>query len=197
MKDKSDRREFLLGAMATGTLLMIPPLGQGMVQDGNTHFTFKNWDHTISCRPKNYFQPCAEAEVVQIVKDTYKRGGVVRTFGAGHSWSSLVPSDDSLINLDRLDKLVAIDDGKMRVTVQAGIRIQDLVKLLRKHGLGMKNLGSIKKQSIAGAVSTGTHGTGRAIGNISTQIVGLQLVNGFGEVLTISEDQNQELRSEE
>jgi FAD/FMN-containing dehydrogenase len=162
---------------------------------GSTEFIFNNWDSTIICFPDNYFQPRTEAEVVEIVKDAYKRGVVVRTFGAGHSWSPLVPTDDTLINLDNLDKAVAIDKGRMRASVQAGIRIKNLIKLLRANGQGMRNLGSIKEQSIAGAVSTATHGTGRNIGNISTQIVGMNLVTGRGDVLTISEERDHELMS--
>lgn len=162
---------------------------------GDTEFIFSNWDSTITCYPDNYFQPRTEAEIVEIVKDAYKRGGGVRTFGAGHSWSPLVPTNDTLINLDKLDKAVAIDKGRMRASVQAGIRIKNLVKLLRSNGLGMRNLGSIKEQSIAGAVSTATHGTGRDIGNISTQIVGMNLVTGRGDMLTISEERDPELMS--
>lgn len=193
MNGNSNRRDFLRGAMATGALLMAPRPHEGVTEGPDSDFTFDNWDGTISCSPNNYFQPETETEVIQIVKDVYGRGGVVRTFGAGHSWSPLVPTDDTLINLDDLDRLVAVDSERMRASVQAGIRIKDLIKRLRKHGLGMQNLGSIKEQSIAGAISTATHGTGLSFGNISTQIVGMRLVTGRGDVLTISEDQNKHL----
>jgi FAD-linked oxidoreductase len=158
-------------------------------------FRFANWDHTQICCPDNYCQPRTEAEIVEIVQDTYKRGGVVRAFGARHSWSPLVPTDDTLINLDKVYRAVSIDKGQMRASVQAGIRIKDLVTLLRSHGLGMRNLGSIAEQSIAGAISTGTHGTGIGLGNLSTQITAMNLVTGRGEVHSISEERDTELMS--
>src|SRR4030095_13406692 len=76
---------------------------------------------------------------------------------------------------------------RKRFTVQGGVRIKNLVKMLAKDNLGMANLGSIMEQSIAGAISTGTHGTGLRLGNLATQVVGLKLVNGKGEVIQINE----------
>src|SRR5258708_173386 len=147
----------------------------------DTDFIFGNWDKTLSCFPDCYHQPRSEAEVADIVQETYKRGGVVRTFGAGHSWSPLVLTSDTLVNLDKLNRTVGIDKGQMRASVQGGIRIKDLITVLRTNGLGMKNLGSIAEQSIAGAISTATHGTGKDIGNLSTQIIAMNIVDGRGE----------------
>ena len=193
------RRKFMRN-MAIGTagatLARLDVVRTGDSVDNCDHdFEFCNWDGSLCCDPKRFCQPQTEAEIVKIVKDTYQRGGVVRTFGAGHSWSPLVLTDDTLVNLDKLKHLVSIDKGQMRATVQAGIRIKELVKVLRRNGLALKNLGSIKEQSIAGAISTATHGTGLNIGSISTQIVAMKLVNGRGEVVDLSVEKNPDLMS--
>src|SRR6266446_9710849 len=154
--------------------------------DCDSDFEFSNWDVSLTCDPDCFYQPRTESELVDIVRDTYQRGGIVRTFGARHSWSPLVLTSDTLVNLDKLKQLVSIDKGRMRASVQAGIRIKDLIKVLRRNGLGLKNLGSIKEQSIAGAISTGTHGTGLNIGSLSTQIVAMKVINGRGEVVNLS-----------
>lgn len=132
---------------------------------------------------------------MDLVKQTYARRRVVRAFGAGHSWSPLVPTSDTLISLDNLKTAVIVDTAQMCATVPAGTRIKDLIKVLRKNGLEMKNLGSITGQRIAGAISTSTHGTGVKIGNLSTQITAIKLINGLGELRELSRERDPELMS--
>jgi hypothetical protein len=122
-----------------------------------TGYRFRNWDETLECRPKHLYRPESEEEILEIVREASDAGETVRTFGAGHSWSPLVVTDDTLINLDKLDRIVSVDGENQRVAVQAGIRLKELNQVLPKHNLGMKNLGSIGEQSIAGAISTATH----------------------------------------
>ena len=152
-----------------------------------TNHTFENWAHTLKFKPERFFQPRTEEEVVEVVKDAIARRHKVRTYGGGHSWSHFVVTDQTLIQLDKLNEPRIADVTKHRYTIQAGVRLKDLIKILRLAGLGMKNLGSITEQSIAGAISTGTHGTGRRLQNISASIVGMKLVTGTGEVKTIKE----------
>jgi len=157
-----------------------------------TGYRFRNWDETLECRPKHLYRPESEEEVLEIVREASDAGETVRTFGAGHSWSPLVLTDDTLINLDKLDRIVSMDVEQQRVTVQAGIRIKELNRILPKHGLAMRNLGSIGEQSIAGAISTATHGTGIKLGALHTQVIALELVTGGGRVLSLSEDEDPE-----
>jgi FAD-linked oxidoreductase len=159
----------------------------------DTNYAFHNWDHTLECHPRNFYQPRSEQEVVDIVRQVEGAGGMVRAFGAGHSWSALALTDETLINLDRLNQLVAIDAARKRVTVQAAIRIKELNQLLPAHGLAMANLGSIAEQSIAGATATGTHGTGLRFGSMHTQLVGMKLVTGGGQLVSLTEEQDPEL----
>lgn len=115
------------------------------------------------------------------------QGSKLRVIGAGHSWTDVAMTDDHLVNLDRMDQLVEVDAETNRVTVQAGIRLYALIELLAKHGLAMENLGSIAEQSVAGVISTGTHGTGLRFKNIGSQIVGMRIVTGTGKVLSVTE----------
>jgi FAD/FMN-containing dehydrogenase len=158
-----------------------------------TGYRFRNWDETLECRPKHLYRPESEEEILEIVREASDAGETVRTFGAGHSWAPHVVTDDTLINLDRLDRIVSVDAEQQRVTVQAGIRIKELNRLLPKHGLAMKNLGSIGEQSIAGAISTATHGTGLKLDALHTQVVGIELLTGSGRRLAISENEDPEL----
>jgi L-gulono-1,4-lactone dehydrogenase len=152
-----------------------------------TNHTFENWAHTLKFKPERFCEPHSEQEVEAVVKDVLVRGGKVRTYGGGHSWSHFVVSDDTLIQLDRLDQPETHEPQKSRYTVQAGMRLKDLIRNLRKVARGMKNIGSITEQSIAGAISTGTHGTGSRLQNISASIVGMRLVTGTGDVRTITD----------
>lgn len=183
----------LLAAHDTYAAPLTDPREPKRTDNCDTDFKFKNWDKTLHCEPQLYCNPRSEAEVVDLVQQTYKRGGVIRAVGAGHSWSPVVLTSDTLIRLDKLKSLIAIDKPQMRATVQAGIRIKDLIKVLRKNGLGMKNLGSITEQRIAGAISTATHGTGITFGSLPTQITAMKLVNGRGELRAISEERDPEL----
>jgi len=150
-----------------------------------SNHVFHNWAQTITCKPGQFCQPKTEQEVQQLVQQAQKDGKHVRTVGAGHSWAPLVLTQDVLINLDQLNQ-VTTDKVALTAQAQSGIRLKDLTPRLAEDGLGMANLGSIREQSIAGAISTGTHGTGLGIGNLATQIVGMRLVIGTGDVVDIT-----------
>jgi len=157
------------------------------------NFVFRNWADTIEWRPDEFHQPSTEQDVVDILRAAAVKNQIVRVFGAGHSWSRVVPDAQCLINLDNLSRIVNIDREALQVTVQAGIRIRDLVKDLDASGLAMKNLGAIMAQSIAGAISTGTHGSGLTFGSLHTQIVGMKLATASGGILEISQHSNPDL----
>jgi FAD/FMN-containing dehydrogenase len=155
------------------------------VRCSDTH-TFHNWSHTIRFEPGLYCEPETEEQVVAIVKEAVAKGTRVRTQGAGHSFSQLLATPDTLLSLDALKRPMKVDGT--RVTVAGGMRLKHLIPALAREGLALKNMGSITEQSIAGAFSTGTHGSGLRLGAIPTQVVGLRLVDGTGEVRTIGEN---------
>src|SRR5215510_11139203 len=157
------------------------------MSDCKSNYTYENWAHTLKFKPERFCEPEKEQQVIDIVKNALSRAGHVRTRGGGHSWSHFVVTDDTLIQLDQLKKGLIADILNRRYTVQAGIRLKDLIHNLALDGLAMKSLGSITEKSIAGAISTGTHGTGIRLGNLSTSIVGMKLVTGTGDLLTIKE----------
>src|SRR5262249_22638627 len=159
-----------------------------------SNHVFHNWAQTITCKPDQFCQPASEAEVQQLVQQAIKDKKRVRTVGAGHSWAPLVLTEDILVNLDQLN-LVASDSTSQRSQAQAGIRLKDLTPQLAEAGLGLANLGSIREQSIAGAISTATHGTGLPFGILATQIVSMRLVTGTGDILAIKETDTDLLRA--
>jgi len=149
--------------------------------------TWRNWSGECEARPKHRHRPADEGEVIDVVCQVREAGERLRVVGAGHSWSAAAACDEHMMNLDRMDAVRDVDANRCEVTVQAGIRLKALIARMREHGLGMSNLGSVIEQSVAGAISTGTHGTGLGFGNLPTQIVAMRLVNGRGEVIEIKE----------
>jgi D-arabinono-1,4-lactone oxidase len=99
-----------------------------------------------------------------------KYGKSIRMVGAAHSPSDIYCSSEWMVSLDRLDKVISHDLDRRRITVQAGIRIQKYIDELEKRCWCMDNLGSITDQSLAGAISTCTHGSSLEYGVISTQV---------------------------
>lgn len=110
--------------------------------------------------------------------------------GAGHSFTGLALTDGRLVRLDRHARVLQVDRERRRVTVQAGIPLWRLNRTLERFGLALPNLGDIAYQSVAGAISTATHGTGARFGGLATQVVGMRLVCADGEVRTLSGEQD-------
>src|SRR5581483_6217942 len=135
-----------------------------------------NWSGSVTAQPQEIRYPTTIGEIAAIVREARARGLNVRVVGAGHSFTPLVQTDGMLVSLDRFAGIEAVDFAARRATVRAGTRIKALGEQLFAHGLAQENLGDIDVQSIAGAISTGTHGTGITLGSLSTQVVGLTLV---------------------
>ncbi len=160
---------------------------------GGTATTWRNWSGRVSCRPSEMSRPGSLDELRQVVSRAASAGLKVRVVGSGHSFTELVATDGVLISLDGMQGLVEAKPEAGEATVWAGTKLHLLNPMLDEQGLAMENLGDINVQSIAGAVSTGTHGTGMKFGNIATQVIGLTLVTANGDVLEVSETQNREL----
>lgn len=137
----------------------------------------ENWGRNFGFTPRRVLTPSSAAELARIVRES----STVRVIGAGHSWSQGIVTEDTLVSLDRMKRVLDVDREALRVTVQAGIRLEELVKALEARGLALENLGSIATQSLAGAVSTGTHGTGIGFRCLADQVQGLKLIDGRGE----------------
>jgi len=157
-----------------------------------TNPQWRNWSGHVACNPSELSYPETEDQVTEIVQKAIRNNQKIRIVGKGHSFSPLVATNDILVSLDKLSGLIKINEAQNEATVWAGTQIKQLGELLFQHGLAQENLGDIDVQSIAGATATGTHGTGITFGNIATQITGMSLVNGKGELIHISKTENAE-----
>ncbi|HEY4025508.1 MAG TPA: D-arabinono-1,4-lactone oxidase [Candidatus Dormibacteraeota bacterium] len=145
-----------------------------------------NWAGIASCEPASIERPGSEEEIVQAVCAAANAGRRVRVAGTGHSFTDICCTDGTLLRLDRCDRVIEIDHGRRRATVQGGITIARLAEELDRRDLALPNLGDVTYQTISGAISTATHGTGEQRRNIPSQVAGLSLVLGDGRVLRCS-----------
>lgn len=156
----------------------------------NTTIGWRNWSGGQSCNPTNRFAPASEEELAKIIADT---SGTIRLVGAGHSFSPLVPTDDTIISLARMSGLIDSDAAKLQATFWAGTRMSDMGKPLLDIGQGMINMADIDRQILAGAISTSTHGTGAKLGSASSYVTGLSIMTAGGEVVECTREQNPEI----
>jgi FAD-linked oxidoreductase len=154
---------------------------------------WRNWGRSAAAEPAHRARPTSVDEVVAVVRTAAERGLAVKAVGAGHSFTDIAATPGVLIELDGLQGIVGVDKARKRVRVAAGTRLWQLGPALREHGLALQNMGDIDRQSIAGATSTGTHGTGLRFGGLATQIVAATLVTGHGEVLRVDDSNRPEL----
>jgi len=154
---------------------------------------WRNWAGNQSCTPLATERPTSEDEVVAVVRRAAEAGQRVKAVGAGHSFTAAACTDGHLIDLSRCNQVVAVDAARCQVTVQAGIALSDLNGELAARGMALENLGDIAYQSIAGATSTATHGTGLRYANQSSRIIGMRLVAGDGSVVACSCDAEPEV----
>ena len=141
---------------------------------------WRNWTGDQRCAPSVHVHAASLQDVVDAVQRAATEGRTVRAVGAGHSFSDIALTDDQLVSLDGLDRVLDVDRDSGRVRVQAGITIHALNGRLADAGLAMANLGDVDRQSIAGAIATATHGTGSRLSNISSQVEALEVVSGDG-----------------
>jgi len=155
--------------------------------------TWQNWGRTRKVKPARVERPSSPEAVQRAVAAALAQGLRIKAIGAGHSFTGIAVAPDVQLDLDDLTGVIDVDLQRQQVTLAAGTRLYDVPRLLAPYGLALENMGDIDRQSIAGATSTGTHGTGGAFGGLATQIVALSLVTGAGELLHVSETQNAEL----
>jgi L-gulono-1,4-lactone dehydrogenase len=147
---------------------------------------WRNWAGDQRCSPQAIERPANRDELAELVAAAAGRGQCVRVAGAGHSFSDVALTDGLLLRLDALDRVLAADRASRRVKVEAGIVLAELNRRLDDLGLAFENLGDIDRQTLAGSISTGTHGTGERFQNISAQIEAIELVLADGRALEVS-----------
>ena len=134
--------------------------------------------------------PGSPDEVVAAVAAARDSRSTVKMVGTGHSFTGIAAPGDTMLRPDRLTGIVAVDRDAMTVTAYAGTPLKVLNAELERLGLSLHNMGDIAEQTLAGAVSTGTHGTGGVAAGLAAQLAGFQLATGTGELLTASTTEN-------
>lgn len=152
--------------------------------------SWNNWSLSVHCEPEKLLFPKNLSDLRAIVKKCHTNHKKIRVVGAGHSFTPLAATSEILISIDALAGIDKIDREKNIVTVWGGSRLKDLGPQLFAQGYAMENLGDINEQSIAGAISTGTHGTGVQFGSISTQVAGVTILTATGDFMEISASKN-------
>ncbi|MEU5768106.1 D-arabinono-1,4-lactone oxidase [Streptomyces asoensis] len=155
--------------------------------------TWRNWGGNVVARPAREVTPASVDELAEAVRRAAEDGLKVKAVGTGHSFTSIAATDGVLIRPQLLTGIRNIDRDGMTVTVEAGTPLKRLNLALAREGLSLTNMGDIMEQTVSGATSTGTHGTGRESASIAAQVKALELVTADGSVLVCSEKENPEV----
>jgi L-gulonolactone oxidase len=153
---------------------------------------WRNWAGDQRCLPAAVRRPASAQELSRCLEEAAEHDLVVRVAGAGHSFSDIALTDGLMLSLERLDGVLDVDRASGLARVQAGITIRELSRQLAGHGLALENLGDVDAQTIAGAVSTATHGTGARLRNLSAQVSELTLALADGTTLVCSAERDPE-----
>src|SRR3954453_20059346 len=148
---------------------------------------WRNWTQDQRCTPARIEEPATLDEPRSAVMRAGERGLRVHAAGSGHSFTEAALTDGAMIRIEALNRVLDADPDSGLVKVEAGITLRDLSASLWERGLAMENLGDIDRQTLAGAISTATHGTGARFRNLSAQVAALELVLADGSVLEVSE----------
>jgi FAD-linked oxidoreductase len=138
-----------------------------------------NWAREQRCAPDRIERPRSEEELLRVVAGARR----VKVAGSGHSFTDIACTDGVMVDLSGMNRVLDVE-GEI-VTVEAGITLHDLGEQLAARGLAMENQGDVDPQTLAGAISTGTHGTGELFRNLSSQVLGVRLITGRGDVLDV------------
>jgi FAD-linked oxidoreductase len=154
---------------------------------------WRNWSGLETARPEEVYAPRDVEDVVTAVRAARERGTTVKMAGTGHSFTGIAVPEHTLLLPGELTGIVQVDREAMTVTARAGTPLHVLNDELDRLGLSLHNLGDIAEQTVAGAVSTGTHGSGGRVASLAAQLAGFEVVTGTGEVLRASATENADL----
>ncbi|KAF9558516.1 gulonolactone oxidase Lgo1 [Agrocybe pediades] len=155
--------------------------------------TFTNWGQTFTCSPSSIFEPENEFQCELALELARREGKTLRVVGVGHSPSDLACTNEFMLRMTKLNRVLEVNTEKRYVVAQGGITLNDLHRHLAKNNLAMINLGSISEQTLAGVVTTATHGSGISYGAISTNVLALSLLLADGSRVTCSRNEHSEL----
>ncbi|MGH8774183.1 MAG: D-arabinono-1,4-lactone oxidase [Jiangellaceae bacterium] len=154
--------------------------------------TWRNWARTVEATPARTAVPDDAAQIAAVLLSARRDGLRVKPVGAGHSFTPVAATSGVHVRLDKLTGLVGVDvdpaTGHGLATVAAGTPLHLFNAELARHGLGLATMGDVAVQTVAGAVATGTHGTGRDVAGLSAQVAGLEIVVPDGSVVRCTPD---------
>lgn len=151
-----------------------------------------NWSHSFSSFPKQILSPSTEKEIIGIVKEAKKTKSKIKIVGSGHSCSQIAETKSGiLISLEKYNSILSFNPKTLTLKVKAGISLKDICIFLKKNNAALANMGTIDPQSIAGAISTGTHGTGIKYGALDQQITSIELITSNGELIEVNKTKNE------
>jgi FAD-linked oxidoreductase len=155
-------------------------------------YPWKNWSGNQSCYPNKKYAPSSVEALKEVI---HASEGNIRMVGSGHSFSELVPTDQTLVSIRRLNGLLKVDPIKKTASFYGGTTLGETGPVLADHGQGLFNMPDVDHQTLAGAISTATHGTGRSLGSLSSYVESLTLITATGEELRCSANENPDLFS--
>jgi L-gulonolactone oxidase len=154
-----------------------------------------NWAGDQTCFPAEIVRPPDRAELAAAIVRAAAAGRTVRVAGSGHSFTAAALTEGTMVRIEALAGVLDADPASGLVEAGAGTVLADLNEELAALGLAMENLGDIDRQTLAGAISTGTHGTGARLGNISAQVEAIELVCADGSVRRLDAAEPELLRA--
>ena len=149
---------------------------------------WRNWSGLVEATADRVVTPTSVDAVVDVVRQARDSGTTVKMTGTGHSFTAIAAPEHTLLLPGGMSGILSVDRDAMTVTARAGTPLHELNLALERLGLSLHNMGDIAEQTLAGATSTGTHGTGGIAAGLSAQLAGLELVTGTGEVVRASAD---------
>lgn len=155
--------------------------------------TWSNWSGSVTSAPISIETPATEDDLRAIVRRAANESLDVRVVGTGHSFMPVAATAGILVSLDSMQGLVGADPPSGLATLWGGTKLHHATHLLWECGLGLANQGDVDVQSVAGAIGTGTHGTGPSYGNIPSRVSAMRLVTATGDILEVSRQSNPHL----
>ncbi|WP_226646383.1 D-arabinono-1,4-lactone oxidase [Microbulbifer variabilis] len=194
---QQSRRRFITTIAAGSTAIAAAPISsiaRTLVQASDSEkrkgIRWRNWSGSQECVPSERLAPKTIAELQQRVAEAR---GTIRAVGAGHSFTALVPTNDTIISLGRISGVVDHNQETAQATIYAGTRIADLGQPLEDIGQALINQPDIDEQTLGGCLATATHGTGAGLGCMSSYVMGLELITADGNTLWCDAEQNPEV----
>lgn len=187
-----NRRNLLTAMIATAVGGAANPL-ISLAAEGKSatrRLPWRNWSGSQTCLPEARKAPGSIAELQELVTST---SGTIRPVGAGHSFMPLVPTDGTIVSLSRMSGVVSHDPSTLQATLWGGSRLGDIGQPLEAAGQALINMPDIDEQTIAGCLSTATHGTGAQLGCMSSSVKGFQIMDARGNLVECDAQNNAEI----